>query len=658
MCHLIAGFGAPATSQPAFGGFGATTTTQAVAPFGQPASAAKPAFGGFGAPAAATSQPSFAFGPTAATAQPAAGGLFGASAQNKPASLSFGAGGFGSTSTAGGTAFGGFGGATTSVASGGGLFGGAAASQPKPLGGGGLFGGTGTTGTAFGGFGGATAATGTAPGAFGSTFNAAAPAGSSFGFGGAATNSLLQPQQLQQQTQAPNPIAQQLEHLTSNPYGDNPLFKHLLPGSGKRDEILMPINPAAQNRALGDSPAQYKVAPHRNIKAKVKPLPSSSTAGGNRSVIFDGLEDDDLNNLSSSGGGGNKSFDLFVPRKSVKKLVLKPKSPATPRGVATNLNETANTTTAASPDNANAVTAGAGDDSLHLPTVRRVASGLERQQQQQHQDESFVAMNKGSNPESTGRSQQSSDLSDNGDEDDDDAENCPAGIVLKRAGYYTIPRYSEIVKMLDSDGNCNVENFTIGREDYGNIFFPGVTNVAGLNLDEIVFIRNKEVIVYPDERGKPDMGKGLNKKAQITLDKVWPVIKSKSGDGSSGGGSSRSSETPSPEKLASMKYEEKLRRACDKLGARFVEYRPETGSWVFRVEHFSKYGLNDSDEEDDDPEPAAAAAAKKQDVKRLKTLQLREPAVVPHPKKPAVAPPQIPSAGKSIVPVKYLRFWG
>ena len=72
------GFGAPATSQPAFGGFGTTATTQATT-FGQPA-AAKPAFGGFGAPAA-TAQPSFSFGPAAGTAQPAAGGLFGATAQ-------------------------------------------------------------------------------------------------------------------------------------------------------------------------------------------------------------------------------------------------------------------------------------------------------------------------------------------------------------------------------------------------------------------------------------------------------------------------------------------------------------------------------------------------------------------------------------------------
>ena len=50
------------------------------------------------------------------------------------------------------------------------------------------------------------------------------------------------------------------------------------------------------------------------------------------------------------------------------------------------------------------------------------------------------------------------------------------------------------------------------------------------------------------------------------------------------------------------------------------------------MEHFSKYGLNDSDEEDDDDlvaaPTAAAAAAKKQDGKRLKTLQLRETSAV------------------------------
>jgi hypothetical protein len=39
-------------------------------------------------------------------------------------------------------------------------------------------------------------------------------------------------------------------------------------------------------------------------------------------VIFDGLEEDDDPNLSKGGGG-----EMFVPRKSIKKLILNPKSP-------------------------------------------------------------------------------------------------------------------------------------------------------------------------------------------------------------------------------------------------------------------------------------------------------------------------------------------
>lgn len=38
-----------------------------------------------------------------------------------------------------------------------------------------------------------------------------------------------------------------------------------------------------------------------------------------------------------------------------------------------------------------------------------------------------------------------------------------AGIVLGRVGYYTIPSMEELGKMLNENGECIVENFTIGR---------------------------------------------------------------------------------------------------------------------------------------------------------------------------------------------------
>lgn len=112
------------------------------------------------------------------------------------------------------------------------------------------------------------------------------------------------------------------------------------------------------------------------------------------------------------------------------------------------------------------------------------------------------------------------------EEEEDDSLPQPAGVKLRRAGYYTIPSMSELSTMVDTEGNLNVENFTIGRQGYGNIFFPGITNIKGMNFDDIVFFRHKEVIVYPDDSKKPELGQGLNKKAQVTLDKVRRILNS------------------------------------------------------------------------------------------------------------------------------------
>ena len=61
----------------------------------------------------------------------------------------------------------------------------------------------------------------------------------------------------------------------------------------------------------------------------------------------------------------------------------------------------------------------------------------------------------------------------------------PTGVTLTRPGYYTIPALDDMVELMDENGNCYVEDLTVGRENYGNVFFPGITNVAGMNLDDI-----------------------------------------------------------------------------------------------------------------------------------------------------------------------------
>uniref|UniRef100_A0A182MCY3 Nuclear pore complex protein Nup98-Nup96 n=1 Tax=Anopheles culicifacies TaxID=139723 RepID=A0A182MCY3_9DIPT len=171
----------------------------------------------------------------------------------------------------------------------------------------------------------------------------------------------------------------------------------------------------------------------------------------------------------------------------------------------------------------------------------------------------------------------------------EDAEPHPTGIVLRRVGYYTIPTLDEIAQLMDEEGRCIVPNFTIGRKGYGNVYFNEPMDVAGQNLDEIVHFRHKEVIIYPDDENKPPVGSGLNRKAQITLDQVWPHDKT------------LHEPIKDPQRLALMDYEGKLRRVCDMHDTRFLEYRPDTGSWVFKVDHFSKYGLSDSDDEDTPP---------------------------------------------------------
>uniref|UniRef100_A0A3P8S8C0 Nuclear pore complex protein Nup98-Nup96 n=1 Tax=Amphiprion percula TaxID=161767 RepID=A0A3P8S8C0_AMPPE len=409
-------------------------------------------------------------------------------------------------------------------------------------------------------------------------------------------------------------LQQQLSVLAYSPYGDSPLFRNPLSDPKKKEERLKPTNPTAQ-KAL-TTPTHYKLTPRPATRVRPKALTSS---GGSKSQLFDGLDDDEP---SLTNGA-------FIPRKSIKKLMLK------------NLNSSQYS----SPINKES------DDLASPPeypqnghrfthfTVSCLFSTDGRPYDDPEVTHFYV--NPIAKPIPQGRAQTSlqdtiSDLnmhksSRNGlevsrlaaemiwastvtvtlsltilnEQLESQQSPHPAGIVLNRVGYYTIPSMDDLAEMVDENGECVVENFTIGRKGYGSIFFPGEVNVTGLNLDEIVHFRRKEVIVYPDDKNKPPEGEGLNRRAEVTLDGVWPNDKT------------TCTQIRSPERLTDMNYEGRLEKASRKQGARFLEYRPETGSWVFEVAHFSKYGLQDSDEDEDVPPKA--------DPKKLKTTMTLPP---------------------------------
>ncbi|KAM7537618.1 hypothetical protein Aperf_G00000065908 [Anoplocephala perfoliata] len=162
-----------------------------------------------------------------------------------------------------------------------------------------------------------------------------------------------------------------------------------------------------------------------------------------------------------------------------------------------------------------------------------------------------------------------------------------AGIRLSKPSYYMFPTLDELDDLIDESGRCVVQDLVVGRQSYGHILFPGLTDITGIDFDEVVHIRRREVVVYPDDTVKPPQGYGLNRKAEVTLDGIWPTDKT------------TREFIKSPQRIAGMKFDERLEKYTQKMDATFIEYRPDTGSWVFEVKHFSKYRLDDSDEENE-----------------------------------------------------------
>lgn len=417
-------------------------------------------------------------------------------------------------------------------------------------------------------------------------------------------------QQQNQMQQAGQEIHQKILALAGNPYGDNELFKGLKPSIGVSDDSLRATNPAAQ-KALIEASSNFKVSPNASSKIRVKPISAVVT----KKSLFDGLEEYDASL--------DESFSL---KTNPKRLIIKPRSSlnASKSNDETVFNRTLGNSKVGEKEN-DAPEVFQNQIPLHqqqaeeLEGDRRVSwlrtapsQGIRARQKlrdttgdttytqlmQSGNKEQETTLNSPEAPSSNNLSILNETFRSNDDAQSEvdisilqePAEPHPTGIILRRSGYYTIPSLDDIVDYMDSEGRCIVPDFTIGRRGYGNVFFEGEIDVSGLDLDDICHFRNKEINLYQDDENKPPVGEGLNRKAQVTLDQIWPYDKN--------------SHEPikDPERLEAIGYEAKLRRICEKRGTRFIDYRPETGSCVFKVDHFSKYTLSDSDE-DDEVEP-------------------------------------------------------
>ncbi|XP_060682361.1 nuclear pore complex protein Nup98-Nup96 isoform X1 [Hemiscyllium ocellatum] len=406
-------------------------------------------------------------------------------------------------------------------------------------------------------------------------------------------------------------LQQQLNALAYTPFGDSPLFRNPMVDPKKKEERLKPTNPAAQ-KAL-TTPTHYKLTPRPATRVRPKALQAS---GSSKSQLFDGLDDDEPTSLSNG---------TFLPRKSIKKLVLKsmnnstlcspvlckePNDLASPSDYPEN-GENEQECRLEREDNDQQEVNKCYTNTIVKPIPQTPEGVNSNRHQNSAMDDTITEMNlrnKLRNGILEGSSEDpcyiDGSLSVERDSEiDDSLPPHPAGIVLTRVGYYTIPSMDELAQQLNENGECIVENFTIGRKGYGSIYFPGVVNLTNMNLDEIVHVRRKEVIVYLDDEKKPLVGEGLNRRAEVTLDGVWPTDKT------------TRCLIKSPERLMEMGFEERLESSSRKQGARFLEYRSETGSWVFEVTHFSKYGLQDSDEEDSE-------LPSKAETKKMKTAAL------------------------------------
>lgn len=169
---------------------------------------------------------------------------------------------------------------------------------------------------------------------------------------------------------------------------------------------------------------------------------------------------------------------------------------------------------------------------------------------------------------------------------------------LKEGDYWTRPSIAQLQTMSFQELS-HLPDFTVGRIGYGEITFLQPVNLTSLKViadipGGVVEFTSRCCVVYVDETIKPPPGEGLNVPSRITLEKCW------TNDRATGDWIKDASHP---------RYKRHLRTMRTKENTEFISFDNETGTWIFTVEHFTRYGLDDDDDYDDDDDLSDVAPA-------------------------------------------------
>ncbi|CEF64036.1 Peptidase S59, nucleoporin domain and Gamma-secretase subunit Aph-1 family and Nuclear protein 96 domain and Nucleoporin FG repeat-containing protein [Strongyloides ratti] len=179
----------------------------------------------------------------------------------------------------------------------------------------------------------------------------------------------------------------------------------------------------------------------------------------------------------------------------------------------------------------------------------------------------------------------------------------PAGIQVSSGHYYLRPAIEEMRKLVENGKVQLKKGLLISRQGYGSVYWPGPFELSNIVIDDVVVFKRREVTVYPDDENKPPLGEGLNRPAEISLECVWPVDPD------------TKEYIQDVERLEELNFRDRLERISLKNDSIFLDYKPSTGTWTFKVKHFSKYGFDDADE-NEAPIDSTVVIQQKQTLKR------------------------------------------